>query len=368
MQPFHRAELTGEGAAPAAGRELWRKTLWLILVFLLIHFAMLTARAWVVGLDHQLEIARARVILVPVSAASFLLMHAILRRWLVRPFVQQAVVGAALSTVAAILHAAIWALFLEDLDAEKYPSPASYVAYQSFYWYLYYFAWTTAYLALCYSIRVRDQERHASALAAEAQNGQIRALRYQINPHFLFNTLNSVAGLIGENRAQAEAMVLNLSNFFRASLAVDPFEDVRLADEIGLQLLYLELEQVRFPNRLSVAVEMPEALRGALVPSLILQPLVENAVKHGVARSESPTRIRIRASTEGGLLRLSLTDDAAKSSGSPWPMEGTGIGIENVRNRLRLRYGQDCAFEAGADGQAGFRVEMALPLIFSAAG
>ena len=140
---------------------------------------------------------------------------------------------------------------------------------KSFYWYLYYFAWTTAYLALSYSITVREQERHSSALRAEAQDAQNRAMRYQINPHFLFNTLNAIAGLIAEDRAQAEAMVVNLSGFFRASLAFDPTEDVRLADEIALQMLYLDIERVRFPERIAVSVALPEPLRDALVPSLL---------------------------------------------------------------------------------------------------
>lgn len=345
-------------------RELHRKTLWLIAIFLVVHFAMLTARAAVVEIDHQLEIARARAILVPVSAALFYATYLLLKGWRGRPFLHQALFGAALSTVAALIHAIIWARFLKELDAEQYPSPAAYVLYQSFYWYLFYFAWTTAYLAMCYSITVREQERRSSALLAEAQGAKIRALRYQINPHFLFNTLNSIAALIGEDRRQAESMVLNLSEFFRASLAVDPLEDVRLADEIALQQLYLEIERVRFPDRLSVSVELPETLGGALVPSLILQPLVENAVKHGVARSERETRIDIRAATAGERLLLSVSDDASKVAAPQPARNGTGIGLDNVRNRLRVRYGDDFRLETAAGGERGFRVELELPLRF----
>jgi two-component system, LytTR family, sensor kinase len=362
-QGFSERE-SNEGLSGDSARELRRKTLWLIAIFVAIHFAMLTARAAVVELDHQLEIAKARALLVPVNSAVFYLMYLLLRRMRGRPFVQQALAGATLSLGAALIHATIWAQFLSELDVSKYPSPASYVTYQSFYWYLYYFAWTAAYLALCYSITVREHEKQASALIAEAQSAQIRALRYQINPHFLFNTLNSIAALVTEDCRQAEAMVLNLSEFFRATLAVDPLEEVRLADEVALQELYLKIEQVRFPNRLSVALDVPEELSAALVPSLILQPLVENAVKHGVACSETPTRIAIGAEESGGRLRISVIDNAVRASATS-PGNGTGVGLDNVRNRLRARYGSEGSLQAERSPAHGFSATIELPLRFA---
>jgi signal transduction histidine kinase len=365
LRPGNSGQSFEAGLAPEAERELRRKTLWLIAVFLVVHFLMLSARAAVVELGHQAEIARARAILVPLSGILFYATYLLMRRWRGRPFLWQALAGAFLSTLAALLHAAVWAQFLKELDADQYPSPSSYVLYQSFYWYLFYFAWTTAYLALCYSITVRERERESSALLAEAQEAKIRALRYQINPHFLFNTLNSIASLMAEDCGQAEAMLLNLSEFFRAGLAVDPLEEVRLADEIAHQQLYLAIELVRFPNRLSVSVELPEELAGALVPSLILQPLVENAVRHGVARSEAPTRIAIRASGADGRLIVSVSDDASKPADPPPSANGTGVGLENVRNRLRALHGEDHSLEAVPLETGGFRVTLSLPLRFA---
>lgn len=350
--------------SPEALRTIHRQTLWLIAIFLAVHFIMLTSRAAVVEIDYQLEIARARAVIVPLSGLLFYATYLVLRRWRGHSFRTQALIGAGLSTVAALIHATVWAEILTELDSVKYPSPAAYVTYQAFYWYLFYFAWTTAYLALCYSVTVREQERHSSALLAEAQEAKIRALRYQINPHFLFNTLNSIASLMEEDSRQAEAMLLNLSEFFRAGLAVDPLEEVRLADEIALQQLYLGIELVRFPDRLSVTVDLPDDLASALVPSLLLQPLVENAVRHGVARSEAPTRIEIRAASAGERLLLTVADDAAKAAGTKLAANGTGVGLDNVRNRLRALHGNDCSLESGPVETGGWRTEIELPLRF----
>ncbi|HEX8535569.1 MAG TPA: histidine kinase [Allosphingosinicella sp.] len=363
-----RSHDSGEAAAAqisdVTSPDLHRKVLLLIAIFSIVHFLMLTARVAVVEMQDQLQIARARAFLLPAGALVCYAMFGIMRRLRGMRFLKQALFGAALSIVAAVVHATIWANFLHNLDAGKVPSRTSYVLYQSFYWYLFYFAFITAYLALSYSITVREQERWASALLAEAQEAKIRALRYQINPHFLFNTLNSIAALIGEDQAQAEAMVLNLSEFFRASLAVEPTDEVRLSDEAALQALYLEIERVRFPERVSVSIQIPAELRGALVPNLILQPLVENAVRHGVARSASKTTITIHAAAVDGRLILSVADDAVRAPASSRARNGTGVGLNNVRNRLRARYGEDCLLTTVAAVPSGFRAEISVPLRF----
>jgi two-component system LytT family sensor kinase len=343
-------------------RELRRKALLLIAIFMVVHFIMLTARVAAVGLEHQREIAQARLILVPLGALLCYGIYAVLRRFRGQPFVRQAGWGALLSAGAALLHGWIWSHFLFDLDPFKYPSVEGALLYQSFYWYLFYFAWTTAYLAMCYSITVREHERHASLLQAQAHDAQMRALRYQINPHFLFNTLNSIATLIDEDQARAEEMVLNLSEFFRSSLAIDPTADVRLGDELALQQLYLGIERVRFSDRLSFAIHCPAELAGARVPSLILQPLVENAIKHGVSRSEARTSIEIAAARAGDRLRILVRDDAPPAkAGRPFE-PGTGIGLSNVRNRLEARYGSDFSLHAAAAEPHGYEVTLELPL------
>jgi LytS/YehU family sensor histidine kinase len=199
-------------------------------------------------------------------------------------------------------------------------------------------------------------------LQAAAQSAELRALRYQVNPHFLFNTLNSLSSLIMTGKGDAaERMILNLATFFRTSLTGDPTEDVPLADEIQLQRLYLDIETVRFPERLIVAIDLPDDLRSACVPGLILQPLVENAVKYGVSRARRPVTIRISARTSAGRLQLVVEDDGEPigNDGS----EGTGVGLRNVRDRLMARYGAAGHSTWTARPEGGFVVTLDMPLV-----
>lgn len=225
-------------------------------------------------------------------------------------------------------------------------------------------AWSALYLALGYAAEVAGWERRAAALRAAAQTAQLRALRFQVNPHFLFNTLNSLSALVMAGRTrEAEEVIEGLSSFFRASLTGDPTQDVTLADEIALQRLYLAIELRRFPNRLRVVVDIPALLEDALVPGMILQPLVENAIRHGVARSAAETRVRITADTADGHLHLRVEDDArpAVSDGSDVP-SGFGVGLRNVAERLEARYGDAASIDAGPAPDGGFVVRLTLPL------
>src|SRR5688572_15753671 len=128
---------------------------------------------------------------------------------------------------------------------------------------------------------------------------------------------------------EAESMIVNLSTFFRSSLALDPAEDVTLADEIGFQRLYLDIEKIRFPNRLRVETDIPADLAALLVPPLLLQPIVENAIKHGVARSRDPVTVAIRAREDRGRLILIVENDGAPADPDR-EERGTGVGIINV--------------------------------------
>lgn len=228
------------------------------------------------------------------------------------------------------------------------------------YWVWFFMAWSALYMALRYSFEVKDQERRRREVEALAHSAQLRALRNQISPHFLFNTLNSISALILDRRIDAaEAMLRRLSEFFRISLTVDPIDDIRLAEELQLQRYYLDIEQIRFPD-LTVDMDVPPALLEALVPTLILQPLIENAVKYAVARSQSAATIRLAASTAGSHLRLTVVDDGTAKAGGG----GGGIGLRNVRERLINRFGEDCAFAARPRPDQGFVVELELPLRF----
>ncbi len=240
-------------------------------------------------------------------------------------------------------------------------------------WYFLFAAWAAFFVAMAYARQLREADRRASALAREAQEAQLRALRYQINPHFLFNTLNSLSSLILRRDTDvAERMLMNLSSFFRATLSADPTADVRLEEEIALQRLYLDIERIRFPERLSVRIDVPVEPGGALVPVLILQPVVENAVKYGVARSRAPVTVSITASVEDDELRILVHDDGE----TPPPVAaadedeedeghggGTGVGLRNVAERLAARFGARGGVSHGPDSHGGYSVRLFMPVV-----
>jgi hypothetical protein len=219
--------------------------------------------------------------------------------------------------------------------------------------------WAAMCIATLRDREARHRERRMAALQAEAHDAQVRALRYQVNPHFLYNTLSSISTLILENRSQvAERMTMQLSAFFRASLATDPFQDVRLGDELELQRLYLEIEQTRFEDNLRVEYDVPRVLHDALVPSLILQPLIENSIKHGLQEAGRMTVLTISARQVAQRLVLEVADNGR----GPGPCHGTGVGLGNVRRRLTTRFGSQCRFLAGAMERGGFAVRLEMPL------
>jgi signal transduction histidine kinase len=230
-------------------------------------------------------------------------------------------------------------------------------------WYFLFAAWAAFYVAMSYARQLRAADRHSAMLAREAQEAQLRALRYQINPHFLFNTLNSLSSLILSKRTDtAERMLMNLSTFFRATLSADPTADVGLDEEIRLQRLYLDIEQIRFPDRLHVEVDVPHGLLAVRVPILILQPIVENAVKYGVAKSRKPVTIRISAYEEAGRLHIKVKDDGETEAAGEEEGGSTGVGLRNVCDRLIARYGARAGCLAGADPDGGYTVHLYLPV------
>lgn len=221
-------------------------------------------------------------------------------------------------------------------------------------------AWSAIYLALQAGVQARVAERRAGEFARAANAAELRSLRYQINPHFLFNTLNSLSALVITKRtADAEEMIHNISHFYRQSLAGDRSGDVSLEDEFALQQLYLEIEKVRFPRRLRTRIDLPGELAGVQVPGMILQPLVENSVKYAVATSSRPVTILLTARSEDGSLILSVSDDGPGAA--EVKAGGLGIGLANVRDRLLARFGPDAQVTTGSAG-TGFQTELRIPL------
>lgn len=223
-----------------------------------------------------------------------------------------------------------------------------------------FFGWSCLYVALIYSFDVRDRERSLALAREEALSAQMRALRYQINPHFLFNTLNSAMGLVEEGAtARAQRMMVSLSAFLRQTLELDPMKDVTLAAELALQEDYLEIERERFPDRMRFTIDVEEAALQALVPNLILQPLVENAVRHGVEPCTGEVGIRITAWREGDRLGIRVENDLCSVEESA-VRPGSRIGLRNVAERLSARFGGDSGFETKLT-PALFRAEIRLP-------
>ena len=194
-----------------------------------------------------------------------------------------------------------------------------------------------------------QQERQLAEAQLAAQQAQLAALRYQLNPHFLFNALNSISALIVTRRNEdAEEMTEKLSSFLRSSLNAEPSELVPLDEELALTEEYLSIESVRFGDRLGIDIHCSDEACHALVPSFLVQPLVENAVKHGVARSTRPIEIRIDAELSNGALRISVANDLASEEGGDLPdTEGAGVGIDNVRHRLNAVFGKRATLTAG---------------------
>jgi two-component system LytT family sensor kinase len=211
-----------------------------------------------------------------------------------------------------------------------------------------------------YGFDVHEEQMRSAELRERAHVAQLRALHSQINPHFLFNSLNSVSALILDKRSdKADEMVIKLANFLRLGLAADPTRTIPLEREIGLQRAYLEIEQLRFPD-LEVEIDVDETVKDALVPSLILQPIVENAVKYGVAEAPPPAKITLSARASGNKLLLDVIDSGKGKCASS---NGAGIGLANIRQRLALLYGDDessLTVSRGPQGQ--FQVEIMLPL------
>ena len=199
----------------------------------------------------------------------------------------------------------------------------------------------------------RLAERREGEYRRAAKAAELRSLRYQVNPHFLFNTLNSLSALVMTGKAdKAEDMIQNLSRFYRRSLTEDPTGDVPLADEFAQQKLYLDIEAVRFPSRLRAAFELPDDLADVCVPGMILQPLVENSVKYGIAPTSKVVTIRVAARREGRLLAITVSDDgsAGQVAEGEERMEvphGHGIGLANVRQRLKARFGDNAGIMTG---------------------
>jgi len=356
-----------------------------IAAFWTFYFVIITLRSTVIeGGAPQPPLIVQRLVVSVVSAATTLLLYLVIRRSTFPTMRRNIVMAGLLAAPAAFVYATANYLIFDShlltqlaqlarnggetglqLLAPVAPgdwdmTPSAEILGNAVNGYFYFATWSALYLLLGHGIEMQWMERHAATLRAAAQSAELRALRYQINPHFLFNTLNSLSALVmSARRDAAERMIGNLSAFFRMSLVGDPTADIALSEELFLQRLYLEIEGVRFPDRLTAAFDIPQAVCDLPVPGMILQPLVENAVKHGAARSRDPVAIRIAAFAREGLLHLSVENDGASAAAEAQP--GSGIGLQNVRDRLAARYGAKAQLRTRRSGDT-YRAEIVLPI------
>jgi two-component system, LytTR family, sensor kinase len=218
-----------------------------------------------------------------------------------------------------------------------------------------------AVLGVEYYRDLREREVQAARLEAQLADARLEALTAQLHPHFLFNTIQGISTLIHRDPEAADEMLARLSDLLRHSLQRDGGHEIPLTREMELLRLYLGVVQSRFADRLTLTIRVPDTLDDALVPHFLLQPLVENALHHGIARRAGAGHIEIAAERQGDALILRVTDDGPGPAPSPRPFPAGGIGLANTRDRLVHLYGDAQRLEIGAAPQGGFQVTVSLP-------
>lgn len=374
-------KIASEKPAPLVSHQMAFLT---IVGFWIFHALIVALRAMVMDFPNQGELASRRVVVTISGIVLTMLLYLFLRLFDRRPLSHR--VTAAFLAAIPTAFAFAWvnyyvfnifsdpvALFddpdisrrIKEIEQLIGVTPFQQVAEVAITRYFFIIAWASLYLAMGNAREAREAERVASRYAQAAKDAELRSLRYQVNPHFLFNTLNSLSSLVIKNHnIQAESMIQNLSNFYRNSLSSDPLEDVTLAEEVELQKLYLDIEAVRYPERLRVHIMLAPSLLGMPVPALILQPLVENAIKHAVSRSNRPVTVEIRAYEHEDTVMIIVADDGEPLVDIGQP-HGSGIGLRNVRERLAARYGDKARLDVFSKPGGGFTAT--ITLLFPAA-
>ncbi|MBX7541597.1 sensor histidine kinase [Qipengyuania sphaerica] len=235
-------------------------------------------------------------------------------------------------------------------------------------------AWSALYYAINFFLQVEQQADRLERLEAQATSAQLAMLRYQLNPHFLFNTLNSISTLVLLNQTKpANAMLTRLSSFLRHTLVTQPGGKVSVEQEVETLKLYLEIERMRFEERLQTEFRVEERAAKAQIPSMLLQPLIENAIKYGVSPQEEGAEISLLAQIVGPRLRITVADsgpgvdvggvadDLPAVMATHKRRDSTGVGLANIRDRLSQAYGDDHRFEIRSPESGGFTVLIEIP-------
>jgi len=259
-----------------------------------------------------------------------------------------------------------WKLHVSYAMSDK---EIEHLLYETVYWFSYSFfillSWTGLYYCIKYYKLVQEEHEKTQRADAMAHQAQLKMLRYQLNPHFLFNTLNSVSTLIMERENDtANRMISGLSRFLRYSLDNDPMQKISLDSELHAMQLYLDIEKIRFGDRLHLQYDIDQASRQALIPSMLLQPLIENSIKYAIAISETGGTIRIASGVSGSELHLEVSDDGPGIHPDLRRTPGTnGVGMDNIRERLKVLYGENQSFTLSNDQPRGLRIRICIPYV-----
>ena len=224
-------------------------------------------------------------------------------------------------------------------------------------------AWSALYYGINYYLLLEEEIDQRARLESQASTAQLAMLRYQLNPHFLFNTLNSISTLVLLRQTErANAMLSRLSSFLRYTLVNEPTAKVTLVQEVETLKLYLEIEKMRFEDRLRPRFKIDPDTIGVRLPSLLLQPLIENAIKYAVTPAEHGADIWITAQREGQAVRIEVADSGPGQSGGPVAAPSTGVGLANIQDRLAQAYGPAHGFSTRTNEHGGFSVIIEIPL------
>ena len=350
------------GLRPRSRKLFWVLTVAGIVLFWIGQWSEITLWRYFSNPDEGTSYLLPRAVVSTIACFLSLAILAALWRLRRRSFRVRTLAALAFAFAGSTLHSftnqVVFSLTMDDFW-KSFALTDGAIGILNFLWY--YVAASAMLLALTYAVDVSEREERINALRGLAQAAQLRALRNQLNPHFLFNTLNSIASLISrDRRTEAETMTESLADFLRHTLALDPQQPIPLGREIELQALYLAIEKARFPDRLKVRLDIPADLEDALVPSLITQPLVENSIKYAVARSSDVVELEVVASARDDRLELIVRDNGGNADAAP--VKGGHIGLTNVSDRLRVHYGDAAQLDAGPRPEGGFCNRLSLPL------
>lgn len=329
-------------------------------------FVALSAIFW----DRHLGLQIAYTVM---SVASGLLLSLWLRGFFKRIWAKEAIERGLYSLLAVICVTAIWSyvkmevFFLLNKDMDNSRNLFEYLGWYTYSFFIF-LSWAALYFSLKYYRMLQAEKEKTLKAQAMAHEAQLKMLRYQLNPHFLFNTLNAISTLILEKEtATANGMVTELSKFLRYSLDNNPMQKVTLSQEVETLELYLGIEKLRFEERLNMHFSISDSARSALIPSLLMQPLIENAIKYAIAKSPTGGTITLDADVLHSQLSIQLTDDGPGIANMAVALrerlegEQGGVGLANTRERLHELYGDTHSFELHNIEPHGLRITIRIP-------